>query len=242
MRKSCVKTALWSLLLVSALAQAGPGELVMAIPLDQVMPLAEFKGKQVTAGIMKDISEALVAKLGRKSRLVTMPGDKVGLSMQRGEADGTCRVLQSWIDGDFNWTPAFIPDGEFVAARTDAPPITSINSLRDVPVGTVATFRYPRIAQVLGSHFRREEAPTLELNIQKLAVGKLQYVLIGQYEMMYHQRTNREPKLRSDLKFATYSTHCAFAKSASVTQAEIDSAVNAMIADGAIEKILSRYR
>lgn len=237
-----MKNLLWSLMLVASLAHAGPDELVMAIPLDQVMPLAEFKGKQVTGGIMKDISEALVARLGRKARLLTMPGDKVGQALQRGEADGTCRVLPTWIDGDFHWTAGFIPDGEMVAARIDAPPITSINSLRDVPVGTVATFRYPRIAQVLGSHFRREEAPSLELNIQKLAAGKLQYVLVGQYELLYHQHTNREPKLRSDLKFAAYNTHCAFARSAPVTPVDIDSAVNAMISDGTVEKILARYR
>ncbi len=214
----------------------------MAIPNDQIMPTAHFKGNVVVGGIMKDVGDALATKLGLRPRYVVVPGDKVGATLSEGRADGVCRVLPNWIDGDFHWTPAFLPDGELVAARVDAPAITSITALRYIPVGTVATFRYPRIANVLGPQFRRDDSPSLDDILRRVESGKLQYLLLGQHDFLYHQRQQRMPKLRGDLQFASYKTHCAFARTSPVPTAAIDRAIQAMVTDGAIERILSQYQ
>ncbi len=214
----------------------------MAIPNDQIMPTAHIKGNAVLGGIMKDVGDLLAAKLGLRPRYVVVAGDKVGAAMTEGRVDGVCRVLPNWIDGDFHWSPAFLPDGELIAARADAPAVTAIPALRYVPVGTVATFRYPRIAQVLGPQFRRDDAPSLEDILRRVDEGKLQYLLLGQHDFMYHQRQQRPPKLRGDLQFASYKTHCAFARTAPVPPAAIDRAIQAMVADGAIDRILNQYQ
>ncbi len=214
----------------------------MAVPNDQIMPTVLFKGNVVAGGIMKDVGDLLAARLGLRASYVVVPGDKVGTALSEGRADAVCRVLPGWVDGDFYWSQAFLPDGELVAARADAPAITSLAALRNVPVGTVATFRYPRIAVVLGPQFRRADAPTLDAVLLRVEAGNLNYLLLGQYEFLYHQRQQRAPKLRGDIQFASYKTHCAFARTAPVSAADIDRAIQSMAADGAVERILKQYQ
>jgi polar amino acid transport system substrate-binding protein len=223
-------------------ASAAVPELVMVAPADQMMPLAQFQHDALVGGILKDLGDLLAARLGRQPRYLVVPGDKVGAALQQGRADGVCYVLPFWIDGDFDWTQPFLPDEELVASREDAPPVRVITDLRDKPVGTIASYRYPRIAQVLGARFVREDAASMDMNMRRMQSGRVQYTIIGRLTLAYRLHVNQPPKLRADLVFSSFKAQCAFAHSAPAPFKEINGIINKLVDDGTVDQILSRYR
>ena len=216
--------------------------LLMIAPLNQAMPLAQFENDKITGGIVKDLSEAIARRMGRDIVFVSVAGDRTAAMLTQGKADGICYVRPFWIDGDFHWTRPVIPDAELVASLPSAPVVRSLLDLRDRPVGTVAAYRYPRVEQVLGLRFVRQDSPTMEENLRKMMQGTVRYTVLAQSTLSYQLKVNQALKLRPDLVFAAFSAQCAFSRSARVPPAEIDKAVNSLVDDGGVEAILARYR
>lgn len=236
--------SLWafSLLLPLATAVAAEGELLMIAPLNQTMPLAQFESEKLTGGILKDLGDAIAQRLGRRAAYLSVAGDQVGAALSKGKADGICYVRPFWIDGNFDWTRPVIPDAELVASIPSAPVIRSLHDLRDRPIGTVASYRYPRVEQVVGLRFRRSDSPTMEENLRRMVDGTVRHTIIGQATMNYQLKVNKALKLRPDLVFASFSAQCAFGKRGNVAFSDVNNAVNTLIDDGTVGAILARYR
>ncbi|HEX8612456.1 MAG TPA: transporter substrate-binding domain-containing protein [Telluria sp.] len=224
-----------------AAAPAG-ADLVMIAPLNQTMPLAQFRNDKLSGGILKDLGDAIARRLGRGIAYVSVASEQVSEALTAGKADGICYVRPFWIDGHYDWSRPLIADAEVVASAQDAPPVRSLADLRDRPVGTVAGYRYPRVEQVLGLRFQRSESATMEDNLRKLMAGSVRHTVIGQSTMAYQMRINKALKLRQDLVYASFKAQCAFSKKAKVPFEELDQAINSLIADGSVDAILARYR
>lgn len=223
-------------------AQAAPRELVMLAPLNHTMPLAQFSGNQLTGGILKDLGDALAARLGRTARFVGVPSRRVGMMLMHGEADGVCLVQPHWIDGDFHWSAAIIPTGGVVLARADAPPIRRLEDLRGKKVGTVGGYRYRYLEPLLGKDFLRDDAPSTEHNLRKLLAGRTQYVLMELSTAAYQVRQNAGVSLRLDMTYENDMARCAFSRQSSIPYADIKRATDSLVALRGIEKIMARYR
>lgn len=238
-----LKRSLWTLavLLFSAPLQASD-ELLMVAPLNQAMPLAQFDNDKISGGIVKDLSEAIARRMGRNIAFISVAGDQVSATLAHGKADGICYVRPFWIDGDYHWTRPLIPDAELVASLPSAPVVRSLLDLRDRPVGTVAAYRYPRVEQVLGLRFVRQDSATMEENLRKMMQGTVRHTVLAQSTLAYQLKINKALKLRPDLIFAAFSAQCAFSKRGNIPAAEVDKAVNSLVEDGSVEAILARYR
>jgi polar amino acid transport system substrate-binding protein len=228
-------------LLLTAPVQAS-GELLMVAPLNQNMPVAQFDHDKLTGGILKDVSEAIARRIGRPISFISVAGDQVSAILSQGKADGICYVRPFWIDGDYHWSRPLIPDAELVASLPGAPVVRSLLDLRDRPVGTVTSYRYPRVEQVLGLRFVREDSDTMEENLRKIMQGAVSYTVIAQSTLAYQLKVNKALKLRPNLVYASYTAQCAFSKRGNLPLAEIDKAISGLIEDGSIEAILARYR
>jgi len=233
---------LWLALCVALPAVAAPAELVMIAPLNQSMPYAHYEDGEITAGIIKDISEALAKRAGRRIRFVSVRGDQVSNMLREGKVDGICHVRPHWIDGDYHWSRPLIPDAELIASHFDAPVIRTIGDLRDREVGTVAGYRYPRVEQVLGMRMWRDDAPTMEENLKKMMGSGPRHTIMGRNTLHYHTKNNPALRLRSDLVFAEFISQCAFAKRGARAQVDLDRALNSLAEDGSVTNILARYR
>lgn len=238
-----LKRFLWPLavLLLPAGARAS-GELLMIAPRNQTMPLAQFDNDKISGGIVKDVSEAIARRMGRNIAFLSVAGDQVSATLAQGKADGICYVRPFWIDGDYHWSRPLIPDAELVASLPEAPVVRSLLDLRDRPVGTVAAYRYPRVEQVLGLRFQRQDSATMEENLRKMMQGTVRYTVLAQSTLAYQLRVNKALRLRADLVFASFTAQCAFSKRGNTPPDEVDKAVNSLIEDGSIEAILARYR
>jgi polar amino acid transport system substrate-binding protein len=231
-----------AVLLSAPQARAAAPDFVMVAPLNQAMPFAQFQKEKIVGGILKDMGSALAQRLGRHPKFISLPGEAVSAALMAGKADGICFVRPHWIDGDFDWSAPFMSDGETIASRPEAPHIGSLSDLRDRPVGTVASHRYPRIENVLGIRFNRVDSANIDDNMRKLLDGTNQHALMGQSTINYYLRGDKASLLRIDMRISTFDAQCAFSKKSDVPFADVDRAMNAMLKDGTVEKILARYR
>jgi len=237
-----MKPALAALLLSCAAARVLAGDLVMLAPVDQAMPIVRFQDGRLAGGVLKDVGDAIAQRLGRHAVYLNADVPEVKPMLTSGRADVICYVIPSWIDGDYNWSSALIPDAEMVVARIGSPSVHSLRDLRDRPVATVAGYRYPRVEQVLGVHFIRTEAESIEKALQQLTDGRVQYAIIAENQLAYLQHNNPELKVRPDLVFSAFKAQCAMSHKSQVPFTEFNRAIDAMLSDGTVDQILARYR
>lgn len=238
-RLSFLTAALWAL---SSCALAGPGELVMLAPLDQAMPIVRFHNGVAAGGIVKDFGDVLAQRLGRRAVYLNADSPEVTPALSSGRADAMCYVLPFWIDGEYNWSPPLFPDAEMIAARQDMPHLRSLKDLRDKQVGTVVSYKYHRVQQVLASRFRRVDAANMQANIQQMVAGKVPYTMISEATLNYLHRTTPGLKVRADLVFSAYKAQCAFSPKSTISFNEVSHAIDALLKDGSVDQILARYR
>jgi ABC-type amino acid transport substrate-binding protein len=231
-----------ALCMSSACAFAGPGELVMLAPLDQAMPIVRFQNGAISGGIVKDVGDLLAQRLGRRAVYLNADSPDVTPALSSGRADAMCFVTPFWIDGDYNWSPPMLPDAEMIAARSDAPHLSSLKDLKDKPVGTVVGYRYQRVEQVLGKRFKRVDAANMDKNIQQMVAGKVPYTMISEATLNYQQRINPGLKVRADLLFSSYKAQCAFSQKSAIPFDDVSKAIDTLLKDGSIDQIMARYR
>jgi len=224
---------------------AAADDLVIIAPVNQAMPLAHFnKDGEMDAGMLRDIGEALARRLGRTPRFVSMPSKRVPLALASGEADVLCHVMKHWIDGDFVWSAPFLPSGEIIAARPEAPAVRRLGNLAGQPIGTVLGYRYPLVEDALGKRFVRDDAQTMEHNFRKLVAGRMPYAIVDDLTYNYYQRAAAKPpvKLRRDVVISSFRTHCAFSRKGRLPAARINQALDSLIGDGSLDAMLARYQ
>lgn len=221
---------------------AGAEPMVFLAPTNASMPLGQFTDGQLSGGILMDLGTAIARQLDRKARFVSMPSKRVGIALQNNEADAVCNVLPQWIDGTFHWSRPLLPNAATIVAMPDAPQIRSLHDLAGKKIGTISGYRYVDVEATLGKDFLRDDAPTTELAFSKLAAGRTQYAIIGQAMFAYRQRNDKDFKGRVDLVFSPVVAQCALAAGSQVPPARFDKAINTLIDNGAVERILARYR
>lgn len=216
--------------------------LVFIAPTNHTMPMAQFENGELSAGVLKDLGELIARRLHRRAVFVSIPSRRVSDTLSAGRADAVCYVLPNWLDGRFHWSQPLFANGDIVVARADAPVLHSLADLADKPVGTITGYRYPQLEAALGSHFARDDAPTMEHNFRKLDIGREQYALSDPATLGYRLRTNPQARLRSDITFNTYKAQCAFSLKSQLPFADADRAINGLIGDGSVRALLDKYR
>lgn len=221
---------------------AEPPPLRFIAPLNHAMPFGGFENDKLTTGIVKDLSDTLAERIGRRAEYLSVPPRRVAQVLAAGEADGVCYVAQDWIDGKFHWSPPVLEHIGVVAARPQAPPLLSLDDLAGVPVGTVHAYRYPELEEVLGKRFIRDDAPSMLINLRKLAAKRTNYALTEQITLEFHNKQHPQDGLRAALPTMRYRTHCAFTLAHKLPLEQLDQAAREMVRDGSVERILARYR
>ncbi|MFT7774252.1 substrate-binding periplasmic protein [Roseateles sp.] len=223
-------------------AQAAEPPLRFIAPLNHAMPFGGFEHGRLVAGIVKDISDNLATRLGRTIEYLPVPPRRVSQVLAAGGADGVCYVARDWIDGDFHWSPPVLEHAGVVAAHPQAPAVGSLQKLAGVPLGTVYAYRYPQFEQTLGARFVRDDAPSMLINLRKLAAHRVDYALTEKITLEYHNKLHPGDGLTAALQTTRYRTHCAFTLVRELPLERLDQAVRDMVRDGSVERILARYR
>ena len=79
-------------------------------------------------------------------------------------------------------------------------------------------------------------------NLRKLAAGRGRYALVEKTSLDYHLRQHPGDAIKVVWEIEQFAAACAFSKRSPIPMAEVNKAVDAMLADHSVEQILARYR
>jgi polar amino acid transport system substrate-binding protein len=243
---SAVMSALHRFALCCALLSplfARSAELVVLVDTGTEMPMARFDQYRLVDGIHKDIGEELAKAMGRTAKFLTLPRKRIPGALNAGEADVLCGYVPEWLEGHHAWSQPFYPQVEVVLSDRAAPRPSSVGELAGQPVGTVFGFYYPDLERPLGKDFVRADGPSVDLNLRKMAAGRLRHMVAMKSWFDYRIKLGESgPSLHPPLVAASYMTRCAVSLKGKVDVAEVDHAIARMLKDGAVAAIVARYR
>ncbi|TFW22817.1 transporter substrate-binding domain-containing protein [Massilia arenosa] len=238
-----MKAVLGGIALALAATSALAEELVVLVDTGTEMPMARFERGRLAAGIHKDIGDALAGALQRQARFLALPRKRLVTALAAGQADVLCSYRQEWLPGPFGWSQPFIPIDEVLIADRGVPAPRAVADVANQPVGTVLGFAHPEMTELLGTGFVREDSPSTEANLRKLAAGRMHYALIGRTFLDYHRKTGDFTlPIHPPLPVRSYMGQCAVSFAGRLPLAEVDRAISRLRKDGRIDAILARYR
>lgn len=232
-----------ALLLCPLAGAQPPRSLVMLVENSALMPQARIDGDRVVEGLHLDIGQALARRLGRGLVAKPVPRKRLAEALQRGEGDLLCDYQSDWLPGAFAWSRPFIPDQALLITAATVPAPAGLTALAGQPVGTVRGYVYPEMADTLRSSFMRDDAPDAMANLQKLGLGRVQHALTGRRVLEYQQRIGHfKLALHPPLVVSEVLAQCALSASSPVGLAALNVAIQGMVGDGELNRLLARYR
>lgn len=228
----------------AAAAPAAPAApLVMVVDTSAVMPEARIEGTRVLEGLHADLAEALSRRLGRSVQMQAVPRKRLGHALETGDADLVCDYQRAWLPGPFAWSRAFIPDQTVLVTAATSPAPERLQSVAGQAIGTVLGYAYPEVEAALGAGLRRDDAPDAVANLRKLALGRVAHALTGRRLLDYQRRTGSFPlPVHPPLVVAEVLGQCALSPRSDVTLPELNAAIQALVAQGDLARILGKYR
>lgn len=229
--------------MIMATAQVWGGELVVLVDRAADMPMSRIDDGRLVDGVHKMLGEALARGTGRELRFLLLPRKRISKALQEGQADILCGYTPEWIEGDFLWTDPVFTAEEVLVTDANYPRPASIADLRGQPIGTILGYQHPEIEKILGAGFVRDDSPNMEINLEKLARGRVKHILIAQGVLDYRQRLRAFPlKLHPPLPAASFTTRCAVSRRGRLSLEEANHAIAAATKDGSIARILAQFR
>ncbi len=218
-------------------------ELVILVDTATEMPMARFEHYRLVEGTHQDIGIALAKALGREPRFLVLPRKRIPEALMSGKADLLCGYIPEWLDGKFAWSQPFMPLVEVIVTDRAAERPHSLADLRGEAIGTVFGYKYPELERVLGKDFVRADGPSTDLNLRKLARGRLRHMVTSRHLIEYRVKLG-EPvlSLHAPLVVKEYMAGCAISPQARVTAAQVKRAVASIVHDGTVAAIMGRYK
>ena len=222
-----------------AVAREHTGELVVAVDTGTEMPMAKVVGGQLVAGLHKELGLALAQAMQRSPRFLVLPRKRLAYALERGDADLLCFYVPEWFPGAFDWSTPFLPFAEVSVTKRSAAQPASLADLAGQHIGTVLGYRHPEIEEVLGRAFVREDGPSVDINMRKLAAGRLNHAVTSSYYAAYRERLHDLPvALHPPLVVKQMRLQCAVSRHGRISVAQLDRAIAQLAHEGSIARIL----
>lgn len=225
------------------MAAAAAPPLVLLVETNASMPRARIEDGRVVEGLHPDLGAALARRLGLELTLRAVSRKRIAQALARGEGDLVCDYRSDWLPGPFRWSQPFLPDQGLLVTSASAPAPAGLAAVAGQPVGTVLGYLYPEVSQALQAGFVRDDAPDPEINLRKLEIGRVQHVLTGRRLLDYQRRVGRfRLALHPPLVVSEVLAQCAVGPGSPVTLAALNSAINGLVAEGELTRLMDKYR
>lgn len=232
-----------ALLLAAPAPGQPPRPLVVLVETSALMPQARIEGERVVEGLHLDLGQALGRRLGREVVARPVPRKRLAEALQRGEGDLLCDYQSDWLPGVFAWSRPFLPDQALLISAAVAPAPAQLSALAGEPIGTVRGYVYPEVSEALRGGFVRDDAPDAVTNLQKLELGRVRHALTGRRVLEYQQRLGHvRLALHPPLVVSEVLAQCALSPSSPVGLAALNAAIQGLMAEGELNRLLARYR
>lgn len=216
--------------------------LVVAVDNGTEMPMAGFRDNHLTAGFHKELGEALAGKLGREASFLLLPRKRIAMALENGQADLVCLYLPAWLPGQFEWTRGFFPVSEVLVSDTTVPQPHILQDVTGKPVATILGYYYPEFDKALGQGFIRDDGHSSSGNLRKMAAGRLHYAITQKNTLDYYLKVGEKLSIYPPLVVKSYKAQCAVSAKGQVQVNEVNKAIEKLIKDGSVSKIISNYQ
>jgi ABC-type amino acid transport substrate-binding protein len=229
-------------LALTGLQAAAAPPLVVLVDTGTEMPMAGFRDGRLAEGIHKDLGVALAARLGREADFLLLPRKRIAMALEAGQADVLCLYLPPWLPGNFQWTRGFFPVSEVVVTDTSVAQPHNLRDLNGKPVATVLGYYYPELEKAMGTGFIRDDGHSSSGNLRKMAAGRLHHAITQQSTLDYYLKVGEKLSLYPPLVVKHYKAQCAVSPQGSVNVNEVNKAIEQIVKDGSVSKIISNYQ
>jgi polar amino acid transport system substrate-binding protein len=216
--------------------------IVFAAPTNSSLPTAEFHVDTLTAGMLKDLGQAIGDDLHRKARFVSLPRKRIDAALASGEVDGVCNFRPEWLKASLHWSQPLVTDQELLISSPNVPPPRGLTDVVGKTLSLVLGYKYPELDAVLGKNYQRDDAPNAPLNIEKMLKGRQSYAVVDRLDFNYQSILHPELRSFSALPIATYSLRCGFSPASKIPFSEIGDSIQRLVNGGKVDRILARYR
>ncbi|MEX1220565.1 MAG: transporter substrate-binding domain-containing protein [Idiomarina sp.] len=208
-------------------------------------PYAIFENRRLHGGIAKDILDTLAQRSFRDIDYLNLPRARVELWLESGQADIACFLNPDWVNKpeQLAWSAVLFMTEQVFIRRVDSAPITRVEDLNQLRIGTVRGFRYPELEPLFSSgQAVRDDAADLAANIERLREGRLDTVMSVDLHVDYFEVARNNPNFAIDKMWAAPSpTYCALSKHNATNYNELQQVLRDLVDTGAIKKIIAEY-
>jgi len=215
--------------------------IVFAVSSDNSLPLADIRDGKLLFGILKDLGDAIAVGLHRKANYLVVPRKRLDGVLTTGMADGVCYVRPEWMDAHLNWSQTIIPNDILLVSSGIVPKPNSLQEVAGKTIGVVLGYKYPEL-DLLKQNYKREEAPSMSSNMNKLVAGRMEYAIIDRLSLNYQRKFHPEFAAFSELPITKINAACGFSLASKIPFDEIRVTISTLINEGNIERILAQYR
>lgn len=238
-----LRTSSFLLLFALGALPARAGDMTFLVDTGTEMPMARFTGWQLSGGIHYDVGHALARAMGRNAKFATLPRQRIVSALEKGSADVICGYMPQWLSGQFDWSQPFLPTVEVLLTSVEAGRPRKLQDVSGQVIGTVLGYKHPELERVLGDGFLRDDGPTTEASLRKLAVGRMRHAVTSEYIYRYRIKQRDLPlAVHKPLLVKRYVTQCAVSPKGSVTVREVNASIAQMLRKGTVEQIVAKYR
>lgn len=210
-------------------------------------PFAIFDSNAVlSAGISRDILEALVSRGQLELQYLPLPRGRVEQWLLNDHADIACFLNPAWVEQaeKLLWSMALFSTRQVIVRRTNSPAINQVTDLLGKRIGTDRGFSYPEFDSLFTQKLlTRDDAISLESNLSRLEKQRVDAVLTVDLAFQYYQQIHDNLVLTADALWTQPDTlYCAFNPHEPELAYQIKQILYQMTEDGTISTILERYR
>ncbi len=201
---------------------------------------------RLVAGLSHDILSLIGLELRSQVQYLDIPRARLEAWLVSGEAEVSCFLNPDWVSAPkrFDWTDTLFFSRQLIIRRRDSAPIRQLSDLYQKRVGTTFGFVYPELQQAFTERLLiRDDAKSLQSNLQRLAQGRLDAVMavdLSFYYLLAQQHFDVD-FVADPIWSEPPGVFCAVSQQSSRREA-ILRAFSRLKAEGAIDKLVLKYR
>lgn len=157
--------------------------------------------QQLAGGLSKDILDELASLTYGQVSYLDLPRARVEQWLHNGEADIACFLNPDWVErpDKLLWSPPLFVTRQLFLRLAGSPAVSNLADLAGKRVGTTRGFTYPELEQVFSlGDVVRDDAHSLQSNIQRLKQGRLDVVMSVDLSYYYYQQTLQDADIVAD--------------------------------------------
>ncbi|HEY0955420.1 MAG TPA: transporter substrate-binding domain-containing protein [Roseateles sp.] len=216
---------------------------------DWAWPYLELRNGRPVGGLAFDLMERVARAADARPDYLMLPPKRTQPALHAGEADLMCMMSPKWVAEPLPperiGPPMVVLEDVLAVASGPGPgqPL-DLQAQRGLRVGTVLGYHYRELGPLFDAgKLRREDAPTQQAVLDKLARGRTQAAVVDRLVLAQHNRGRPAGEALRPLQVVSQTvTHCLLGGRTQLPAARLQQALRTVAERAELARLLQRYR